>query len=83
MVKEMKKKRILPATEAAGSRQQATCIDERRGREEALCWINAAVRSGGGKKISTPLTFFPSDPKSSHGMDQLVPSQRIAQNDST
>ncbi len=44
MVKEMKKKRILPATEAAGSRQQATCIDERRGREVALCWINAAVR---------------------------------------
>jgi len=71
------------STDNRGSRQQATCIDERRGREEALCWINAAVRSGGGKKISTPLTFFPSDTKSSHGMDPLVPSQRIAQNDST
>ena len=45
---------------------------------DQCCW---AV--GGGKKISTPLTFFPSDTKSSHGMDQLVPSLRIAQNDST
>ena len=77
-------KRILPAAQAAESRQ-ATCIEKigaQQGRE-ALCWINSAGRSGGGKKISTPLTFFPSDTKSSHGMDQLVPSQRIAQNDST
>ena len=80
MVKEMEKE-FLPV--AGSSRQQATCMNERRGREEALCWINAVVRSGGGKKISTPLTFFPSDTKSSHGMDPLVPSQRIAQNDST
>jgi len=74
VVKEMKKKRILPATEAAGSRQHALMREE-AGRK---LWINAAGRSGGGKKISTPLTFFPSDTKSSHGMDQLVPSQRIA-----
>ena len=79
MVKEMEKKRILPAAES----KQTTCI-ERRGREEALCWIDSiALQSGGGKKISTPLTFFPSDTKSSHGMDLLVPSQRIAQKDST
>ena len=78
MVKDIIPKRILPAAES----RQATCI-ERRGREEALCLINAAGRSGGGKKISTSLTFFPSDTKSSHGMDPLVSSQRIAQNDST
>ena len=77
MVKEMEKKKEFYRQQAEDSRI------ERRGREEALCLINAAGRSGGGKKISTPLTFFPSDTKSSHGMDPLVTSQRIAQNDST
>ena len=55
MVKEMEKN-------ATGSRQQqATCIDERRdSREEALCWINAAVRAVGRReKNQHAADFFP------------------------
>ena len=75
MVKEMEKKRILPA---AGSSRQHAWMREEAGRKPFVGGINAAVQSGGGKKISTPLTFFPSDPwdpESSDGMDPLVPSR--------
>ena len=81
MVKEMEKKRILPV--AAGSSRQHALMRKEAGRKPFVGSMLLCARSGGGKKISTPLTFFPSDTKSSHGMDPLVPSQRIAQNDST
>ena len=59
MVKEMEKKKN--STGIRGSRQkQATCIDERRDREEALCWINAAVRAVGRReKNQHAADFFP------------------------
>ena len=55
----MEKKRILPATEAAGSRQHALMREE-AGRKPFVGSMLLCARSGGGKKISTPLTFSPS-----------------------
>ena len=54
MVKEMEKKKEFYRQQAEGSRI------ERRGREEALCWINAAVRAVGRReKNQHAADFFP------------------------
>ena len=58
MVKEMEKKRILPVA-AGSSRQHALFMREEAGRKPFVGSMLRA-RSGGRKKISTPLTFFPS-----------------------
>ena len=79
MVKEIMEKEIY-RQQAANSRIREGDLGKRQGGSPLL---DQFYWAGGGKKISTPLTFFPSDTKSSHGMDPLVPSQRIAHNDST
>ena len=54
----MEKKRILPV--AAGSSRQHALMREEAGRKPFVGSMLLCARSGGEKKISTPLTFFPS-----------------------
>ena len=57
----MEKNRILPV--AAGSSRQHALMREEAGRKPFVGSQGSMLlcaRSGGGKKISTPLTFFPS-----------------------